>query len=256
MNIENYIPTEKLSPFIKAYRIIESDDELVNRVLPDTSLAIAFRYRGQVNYLTENGKENLPVSVISGLRKSLGLFNYYKNTAAIVVLFKDTGASAFFKQPLHELFGVSVPLDNLIKHQTISSIEEQLAEAPNNIARVAIVEQFLLAQLSNHKMDKLISFAVDKIYLQQGIVKIKELAHTLFISNDAFEKRFRKTVGTSPKRFSAIIRMQSVIIEYQHKAFTSLAFNAGFFDQPHFNKEFKLFTGQVPTDFFKSASFW
>jgi len=51
MNIDTHIPTELLSPFFKTYLIIESQDELVNRVLPDTSLAIAFRYKGQVNYI-------------------------------------------------------------------------------------------------------------------------------------------------------------------------------------------------------------
>jgi len=39
-------------------------------------------------------------------------------------------------------------------------------------------------------------------------------------------------------------------------ALTETAFDAGYFDQPHFNKDFKLFTGQTPTDFLKSPIFW
>jgi AraC-like DNA-binding protein len=35
-----------------------------------------------------------------------------------------------------------------------------------------------------------------------------------------------------------------------------LAFTAGYFDQPHFNKDFKLFTGLTPTAFFRSPIFW
>lgn len=257
MTIENYIPTEQLRPFIKAYKIIESQDEVVNRVLPDTSLAVAFRYKGQVKYISDTGKENLPASAITGLRKSVRLINYFKNSATIIVLFKESAASAFFKEPLYELFEESVSLDNFIKQHKISIIEELLPEAPNNNERVAIVEQFLLSQISNYRTDKLILAAVDKMHSLKGIIKIKELADTLYISNDAFEKRFRKIVGTSPKSFSSIIRMKSVINQnLQNKTFTDIAFTAGYFDQPHFNKDFLLFTGQTPTDFSRFPSFW
>jgi AraC-like DNA-binding protein len=257
MNIDVYIPTELLKPFIKGYRIIESQDELVNRVLPDTSLAIAFRYKGQVNYLTDNKNNNVPISAISGLRKSVRLINYSKDTATIIVLFKEAGATAFFKEPLHELFEESVSLDNFIQHRKISIIEEQLAEAQNNNQRIAIIEQFLLSILSGLKPDNLISAAIQKIYLTKGIIQIKELANTLYISHDAFEKRFRRTVGTTPKQFSSIIRMKSIIsTRPKSQTLTNIAFDAGYFDQPHFNKNFKLFTGLTPTDFFKSSSFW
>ena len=89
----------------------------------------------------------------------------------------------------------------------------------------------------------------------KGIIKIKDLADTLYISQDAFEKRFRRVVGTSPKQFSSILRMRSITnIRQQKHTLTKIAFDAGYFDQPHFNKDFRLFTGQTPTDFFKLPS--
>lgn len=248
MNIDTHTPTELLKPFIKTYLIIESQDELVNRVLPDTSLAIAFRYKGQVNYITDSSRNGLPVSVVSGLRKSVRLINYTKNTGNILVIFKEAGATAFFKEPLHELFEESVPLDNFIPQ--VSIIEEQLAEAQDNNQRITIVEQFLLSK-------KLIAAAIQKIHSAKGIIKIKELADTLYISQDAFEKRFRKIAGTSPKQFSSVVRMKSIINQRpQNQTLTEIAFDAGYFDQAHFNKDFKLFTGQTPTDFFKSPPSW
>lgn len=257
MTIENYIPTEQLRPFIKAYKIIESQEEVVNRVLPDSSLAIAFCYKGQISYILDKGKDTLPASAISGLRKSVRLINYFKNSATIIVLFKETGASAFFKEPLYQLFEESVSLDNFIKQHKISMIEELLSEAPNNIQKIAIVENFLLSQISNYRTDKLILAAIDKIYSVKGIVKIKELTETLFISHDAFEKHFRKIVGTSPKKFSSIVQMKSIINQNrQNKTLTDIAFEGGYFDQSHFNKNFKLFTGQAPSDFYKSSAFW
>jgi AraC-like DNA-binding protein len=257
MNVNAYAPAELLKPFIKTYLIIESLDEIVNRVLPNTSLAIAFQYKGQVNYVMDNNICKVPTSAISGIRKSVRLINYLKDTATIIVLFNEGGMSAFFREPLHELFEESVSLDNFITQQKTLVIEEQLAEAQNNNQRIAIVEQFLLSKLCYRKPDKLILTALQKIHYCKGNVKIKELADKLYISHDAFEKRFRKVVGTSPKQFSSIVRMKSIVDHKPHsQSLTEIAISAGYFDQPHFNKDFRLFTGQTPTDFFNSPVFW
>lgn len=257
MNIVDFIPTEQLRPFIKTYRIIESEDELTNRVLPTTSLTIAFRCKGTVNYIKENEYDKLPISTISGIRKSVRLINYSKNTATLVIQFKEAGAKAFFKEPLHELFEESVSLDNFIPQQKIAIIEELLAEAKTNNQKIAVIEQFLLSRLHNYKPDDLISAAITIIQSKKGVVKIKELADALFISQDAFEKRFRNAIGSSPKQFCYVVRIKSIIDHKQkNQNLIDLAFDGGYFDQPHFNKDFKLFTGQTPSEFFNFPSFW
>jgi AraC-like DNA-binding protein len=218
---------------------------------------MAFRYKGQINYVTDNNHTPVPAFAISGLRKTVRLINYSKNTATLIVLFREAAAAAFFKEPLHELFEDSVPLDSLITRQKLSIIEEQLAAAKNNHERIAVTEQFLLSRLHAPKPDGLISAAVQKIYAAGGTTTIGALAASLYISNDAFEKRFRRAVGTSPKQFSSIVRLKSLIAQGgQHQTLSDMAFEAGYTDQPHFNKAFKLFTGQTPTEFFKSPLFW
>jgi transcriptional regulator GlxA family with amidase domain len=76
------------------------------------------------------------------------------------------------------------------------------------------------------------------------------------MSQDAFEKRFRKSVGVSPKQFSYIVRMKAVVNGSRLKSLSAIALEAGYFDQPHFNKDFKLFTGQAPGDFFLKPREW
>jgi AraC-like DNA-binding protein len=257
MRTAAYIPTVQLRPFIKAYRIIESQEELVNRVLPNTSFAIAFRFKGQISYINGIDSIALPTATFSGLRKSVRLINYAPETGVIIVLFKETGVPAFFKQPLHELFEESVSLNNFFPQPEVSIIEERLAEAASNNARVAVVEQFLCSKLSYNKPDSLVSSAIAKIHLNNGMIRMDELAHGLYISQDAFEKRFRKMTGTTPKQFSSIVKMKAII--HQNPApisFLDMALESGYCDQPHFNKDFKIFTGQTPTDFFRSASYW
>jgi AraC-like DNA-binding protein len=244
-----------MRPFIKTYLIIESQDELVNNVLPDTSLVMAFRYKGRLHCVANDTKNCLPSSSLSGLRKSLRLFNYSKDTGNILILFKEAGAAAFFKEPLHKLFGENVSLDNFISHQKLSIIEEELAEAKSNLQRIDLIERLLLSELCDYKPDNLILTALQKIHFTKGIIRIKDLAHSLYISHDAFEKRFRRVVGTSPKQLSSIIRLRTVTDNRKQKhSLTEIALDAGYFDQPHFNKDFKLFTGQTPADFFNSPS--
>ncbi|MDR6968823.1 AraC-like DNA-binding protein [Flavobacterium arsenatis] len=252
----HYTPTAKLFPFIKAYRIIESQEELVNRVLPNTSLALAFRFGGQISYINNTGKTNLPVATFSGLRKTVRLISYEAKTSALIVLFKETGATAFLKHPLQELFEESVSLDHFFPQSEISIMEERLAEATNNPTRIALVEEYLCSKLTFNKPDKLVQDAITKIYSNKGIIRMGDLANELYISLDAFEKRFRKTTGATPKQFSHIVKMNSIIRQKTPASFLDMAFENGYFDQAHFNKDFKLFTGQTPTDFFKSDLHW
>ncbi|WP_316812734.1 helix-turn-helix transcriptional regulator [Pedobacter heparinus] len=255
--MKTYTPTVLLRPFIKAYKIIESGDERINRVVPNTSFALAFRYRGQISYITETGKTALPAATFSGLRKSVRLISYAAQTAALIVQFEETGVTAFFRQPLHALFEESISLDNFFPPSEISIVEEGLTEATTDLTKIAIVEQFLYSKLRHSKPDKLVSEAIARIHSNHGIIKIKDLAQSLCISNDAFEKRFRKVVGATPKQFSSIVKIKTIIDQNPAlSTFTEVALEHGYYDQPHFNKDFKLFTGQTPTEFFKSGLYW
>jgi AraC-like DNA-binding protein len=255
MRVERHIPEGLLKPFIKSFTIIESEDGMVNRILPDTSIVVAFRYKG-TTFAGAEDKTRLPASAISGLTKSARFIGYSKETAALLVQFRETGAVAFSDEPLHELSGLHVSLDNLLRRQKLQDIEEQLAEAKNNLRRFSIVEHFILSELKEQRSDPLIIAAVQKIKSARGDIRIKDLITSLPISRDPFEKRFRQAIGTSPKQFARIIRLRDLIGKYpQTKNLTEVAFSAGYFDQAHFIRDFKSFTGQTPKDFFKSPSF-
>ena len=257
MIIERHIPAQSLQPFIKEYIIIESGENRINRVLPDTSLAIAFRFKGQLNYLKDDASIRLPGIVVSGLRKTPRLINYTANTGNIIAIFKDGAAASFFKEPVHHLFENNVSLDNLISKQTADDIGEQLALSNHSNHRITMLDHFFHSLFTGQKRDELVNHALQKIHAAKGNIKIKELAGMLFLSQDAFEKRFRKKVGTSPKQFASIVRMKSAIsILKKEQRMIDTAYDAGFFDQAHFNKDFKLFTGQSPTEFFKSSPGW
>jgi len=256
MKLERFQPSARLRPFVKALMIVESETEAESRILPDTSLMLAFRIRGKVSQANENAKEILPPVAISGLRGELRVLNYEKRTATLVVAFREGGARAFFREPLHRLFGVSLPLDDLVERRKLAETEEKLSEAADNRARIRTVEDFLLAELRENQTDWLVAKAVSQIKNSGGDVRIKELLKFLHTSRDPFEKRFRQAIGTSPKQFSQIIRLRGVVANYaREKNLTALANDAGYFDQAHFIREIRAFTGLSPRRFF-SSNFW
>lgn len=256
MRSQDFFPSESLKPFVKGYKIIEVDEERVNRILPGTALTLAFRFRGQTNYLLNHSKHGLPSTTISGMRKSVRLIHYQDHSSTLIVMFKEGGASAFFKQPVYELFEESISLDHFVKRDEVAHIEDQLAEAHTHDQRIIVLEDFLLGRLVP-RQDNLVNAAVQQIYGTKGTIRIRELSDSLSMSTDAFEKRFSKVIGTSPKQFASLVRLQSLVRQKRaDQSMAQLALEAGYFDQSHFSKDFKLFTGLAPGDFFKSPVFW
>ncbi len=257
MKIETHIPIDTLKPFVKAFMLIECEDGMDNKILPATSITIAFRYKGMVSYEEDGIKNSLPLSVVSGLRKSPRLICYSQRAATFLIVFKEGAASSFFNEPLSDFFGLYISLDTFITTGKLKEIEERLAEAKNNTQRVFFVEQFFLSKLKEPKPDLLVLEAIKKIQLASGDIRIKKLIADLHISQDPFEKRFRRLTGTSPKQFASIVRLRSVIENHsQDKTLTDTALTAGYFDQAHFIKDFKTFTGQTPQQFFKFSAYW
>jgi AraC-like DNA-binding protein len=255
--MEYFLPSPVLQPYIKSFLVMESEQGMVNRLLPDTSIVIAFRLRGKVAFSDNGVVQPIPQSVISGIRESSRIVDYAKDTANLLVIFKEGGAAAFFKEPLHELGSISVSLDYLIQQSKVRALESALAAADNTHQRIGIIERFFLSELKNTQPDLLIGEAIQQIRLSNGDIKIKKLLSGLPISRDPFEKRFRKITGTSPKHFAAIIRLKNLIENYTGAiSLTEAAYSAGYYDQAHFIKDFRSFTGQTPLDFFKTPPLW
>jgi AraC-like DNA-binding protein len=153
---------------------------------------------------------------------------------------------------MHLLFGQCLPLDNFILGAKLDSTIAQLTEATTDNARLKVIETFLIPLLNKKKKDEPIAVAVELIKQGAGNIKITLLAKKLKISQCQFEKRFRKIVGASPKKFSSIVRLRKMInADPKDDNLTQLGLKAGFSDQAHFIRAFKLYTGVTPKQYFK-----
>ena len=255
MKIYKFLPSSFVSSFVKEFTIIESELEANSTVLPDTSFAMAFRFRG--NVLNTETNEVIPDNVISGLRRSPRFFQYEAMTSNLIVVFKESGFASFTKIPAHELFEESIASENVFLANELTEISERLATAKSHIDRIAIVENFLLRKLIPSNPDNLVVHAIQIINKERGMVRMKDLSASLHLSQDPFEKRFRALIGCTPKHYASVIRLKNLIRNYtSNTSLTQASYDAGYFDQSHFIKDFRQFTGHSPRSFFASARYW
>jgi AraC-like DNA-binding protein len=247
----SFLPNDILRPYIKSFVVSEADAESTYRVLPDTGIVIGFQYSGRLYKVENNNQSPLSISGVSGLTDHSRTFKNSANIGTVLVFFQEAGAVQFFKQPLHEIFRESISLDNFMLRSELLYLEETLTEAKTDEQRIAAVERFLIARMTNTEPDKLVLAALALIHKSKGNIRIKELMDQLHISQSPLEKRFRQSVGTSPKKFASIVRLKNTIQNYNTNAsLTELSYEAGFYDQAHFIKEFKNFAGETPEKFF------
>ncbi|MFY0255584.1 helix-turn-helix domain-containing protein [Chitinophaga sp. 30R24] len=250
MKFDKTEPANRLKPYIKYFVITESTDEKIYKVFPSTSLVIGFQYQGHLALIKDGKNNTLATAGITGISDSYKVFKSTANIGTILVFFSETGITYFSNHPANELFNLSIALDTIFDKNKIHEAEDQLSLAQTDKDRIKIVERFFISALKDRASDKLIVEAVRRIYQSNGTIRIKELSEQLFISQSPFEKRFRKLVGTSPKKFASIVRFNAVLNTLDsQKSLTEICYENNFFDQAHFIKDFKQYTGVSPERF-------
>ncbi len=250
MKFEKHIPTERLRRYIKYFVVSENNVQGEYKVFPSSGLVIGFQYKGALATIVNNSENKLSSAGITGISDSYKIFKSSANIGTILVYFTEIGFTHFASHPANELFNLSISLDNIFDKNRVSEVEERLAIVQTDMQRIKAVEQFLLTQLKEIQTDKLVVEAVKFIYQSKGTIRIKELNNKLFISQSPFEKRFRKVVGTTPKKFASIVRFNTVLENLDKtKSLTEICYENNFFDQAHFIKSFKQFTGDNPESF-------
>ncbi len=253
MRFDKFIPTDRLRPYIKYFVVSEDDVEKEYKVFPSSGLVIGFQYKGRLARIEDHVECKLAPAGITGISDRYKVFRNETGTGTVLVFFTETGLPHFTVLPANELFDLSISLDNIFERTGIHQVEEKLSTAASDTEKIRIVEQFLLSQLKQTQADRLVIEAVRLIYQSGGAIRMKELAEKLFTSQSPLEKRFRKVVGTSPKKFASIIRFNAVLESFgKAKTLAEICHEHHFFDQAHFAKAFKQFTGETPDNFKRS----
>jgi len=125
--------------------------------------------------------------------------------------------------------------------------------------RIALIEDYLLNRLvvSEKKNSKIrfIGEIANSLKNNCNNEKITSISIRNNISTRYLNQLFSQYTGLPPKLFCKINRFQYSLnlINANDQKLTGIAYDSGYFDQSHFIREFKLFTGITPTSFATQA---
>ena len=258
MNYQTYTPVPKLSKYVKCYWTLENSDatpQISNeRIFPDGCIELVFHYGDLFKeHKTDRSSDLQPRSFIYG---QLEKFIEIKATGKIGVFgirFLPNGLKPFVRFDINEITGKTVAIRDLWGKEG-EILEDRILNAPSIEQKIFLLEVFLIRKLRNvTDNDAVVDRCVDSILRSDGNITITDLAYQLNIGTRHLERKFVSSVGVSPKLLSRIIRFNNTLNLLDHKQFSSLtmvAYEGGFYDQAHFIKDFKDFTGLNPKQYF------
>jgi AraC-like DNA-binding protein len=175
-----------------------------------------------------------------------------KQTVTLGIQLTPKGLYRFFNLSMHET------TDQLFTFEDIfgtwgARLQHMLANIENAQEKTSFIQNALVYLLNKNTKDyALLDHAIDFINESHGMVSIKELEIQTGYSKRYLDMLFKEHVGVSPKRLAGIARFQ-IFYELWAKAksptFYEDELHSYYYDQSHFIKEFKRFTGFAPQKF-------
>ncbi|WP_276502335.1 helix-turn-helix domain-containing protein [Terrimonas pollutisoli] len=258
MNYYTIAPSPILSPYVRFFWVLESDEPYCHRSVADGCVEMIFHYKGLFNEITTPGKSEQ--SFTSGLHgpsqnfrrftidRGFGIFGIYLYPFAIPHLFSI---------PANELSDQMPDLESLTGPDG-RELEEKIILASNNSQRVSILSSWLEKKILKNKAVQQPAFVsiISNIIHSKTLRSVDELAKRSFLSMRQFERNFKIFSGFSPKLYSRIIRFQFATQQYGtcYKTLTDIAYDCGYYDQSHFIHDFKQFSGYHPKQYFSGKA--
>jgi len=176
--------------------------------------------------------------------------------SACGVHFKPGGARPFVGVPADELHNEVVGLQ-AVWGRAAASVEAQLWDATTPEQRLRVLEDALRARMSQSSANPAVAYAVRMIVRSGGARPVSEITGRIGVSTRRFLDLFRQDVGVSPKTFSRMRRFAAVLAAVDQTIevdWTDVALACGYFDQAHFNHDFRAFSGVSPSEYLRSRA--
>ena len=257
MNYQTFQPHADLAPLVKCYWTLEvpaSTDSQRQRIIPDGCLEMAFILGDDIKrYTSEDAFILQPRAMVLG--QTIEPFYIeptgYVNTFA--VRFYPYGFANFVTTPIKNLANKETPIALLFGEKPAKELTQKIIQATDTGKRIEIVEAFLLDRLINEAtIDSIVKATVDTILSTKGNTSINAILKETLSKRRQLERKFLKQIGISPKQLGKVIRLQTalkMLLNQQTGNLTRIAYESEYYDQAHFNRDFREFTGINPKEF-------
>ncbi len=251
MDYNIFPPPLHLKDLVQCFWTLESDPQGTTPkkyfLMADSFPEIIFQYNeGFPAYSAQSARIRFQHSISDkfAVGKKVGFFGVRLFPHAVTLLIKN--------MPANEVVNHVFDFTDLFRQEG-SDLADQVYGAVGTSERIARVSAYLLRKASDQKRDP-VKYFVDQVIQQKGSVDISAMHGESGLSVKQFERRFKAITGFPPKYFARLTRFQAVKDSYalgRFASMTSLAYAGNYYDQSHFNREFKEFSGVQPLQYFK-----
>ncbi|MEQ9425924.1 MAG: helix-turn-helix domain-containing protein [Cyclobacteriaceae bacterium] len=257
MKYETLQPHPDLDAIVKCHWILEVSGDMEapkQRVIPDGCIEMCFILGDDVRRFTLETEFIIqPRTMVFGqITKPYYVQpTGYVNTFA--VRFYPYGFANFISRPIHELADKETSLTELFEKESVEELERKIISASSTEERIKAVEEFLLGKLKEQStIDNIVKSTIDALTQTKGKGSIHSILKDEPSKRRSLERQFSKQVGISPKQLGRIIRLQAALkmmLHNKEEKLTQVAYESEYYDQAHFTRDFKDFTGVNPKEY-------
>jgi AraC-like DNA-binding protein len=255
MAYKEFIPGEPLRQYVKCYYVYESatSDVFEDKAFATGCIEVMFNL-GNGRWQTGRGDEfttTPPVELWGQIISPLTFRSLGKNSMFGIRFYPHT-ASLFLNDEV-TLFNDHVTDFTAVAGKSVRILYTRLLETALLDKRIELVEEFLLKRLSlfGKRIHRLpvIENVMTELKQDDFFDNIETVASRYGFTSRYLQKLFSQYTGLTPKLYHKINRFQKslVLVSKRNQPLTSIAYECGYFDQSHFIRDFKSFTGSVPS---------
>ena len=162
------------------------------------------------------------------------------------------GLYHLFQLSMHEINNRMVSFEEVFGPQG-ARLQQRVGDAEDPKEKIVLLQAALTHVLQkNEKEYALLDHTLDMLTHTHGMMRVQERADHLGYTKRYVDLLFQEHVGVSPKSLASILRFQEVYqgwMQHQSPPFFRDQWPAYYYDQSHFIKEFKRFTGFTPQQY-------
>ncbi|MBN2732541.1 MAG: helix-turn-helix transcriptional regulator [Balneolaceae bacterium] len=233
----------------------------IERLLPDGTISLVIELDGKERHIYDNTDfevvQTCRHSWLSGMHNKYISISALPDTELIGIRFKPGGFIPFIHSSVYKLYNKVVAASEYFP-ETIDSlrtsiITQDIAEDKLELVREWLHDNFEYADSVNTVIDN----ACRQIVVNPTLSTLQEIKSDLKYSEKQFIHLFKQQVGITPKIFQRITRFNQILPKIQEKEtleWVQISEECGYFDQSHFIRDFKRFSGFNPSEFLDSSS--